>query len=129
MSTLRDINGEALSVPGLRFWAEDKPMNRFRIVAQNDKGAVELWQGHVPDEVTLPGPFGGVEIHSPVALHSWEPDPDFYDCPILGGKCWTDGSSLTFSEGFHPLIQAGDSEGVLSMLAGWHVSKFEEVAA
>ena len=39
MTTLEKINGEALAVPGLRFWGHAKH-GRIAIIAQDQRGAV-----------------------------------------------------------------------------------------
>lgn len=120
MSTLARINGEALSVPGLRFWGQ-RVEGRFAVIAQNEHGAVELWRSEVPGY-----DLGGVEIHSPVPL---DPDDQSLDCTILGGPCWPDGSMLAYGRDFLPLIQSGDSAGVLRRLAVWHANQFGEAAS
>jgi len=118
MSTLEKVNGEALSVPGLRFWGQRKH-GRVALIASDERGAVELWtrEGGLSDH-------GGIELHSPRPLYG-ENTPDFTDCDILPGQlCWTDGSSLAWPRTFVPLIRANDSAGVLRKIAEWHASHF-----
>ena len=126
MSTLATINGEALAVPGLRFWGRAR-RGRIAIICSDDRGAVELWTQR--EWMTSADPvmrgLGGVELHSPRPLCDFFLDPSFTDCEILpGGVCYADGSSLAYSETFLPLIDAGDSAGVLRELAGWHETHF-----
>lgn len=123
MSTLAQINGEALAVPGLRFWGQRK-RGRIAIIAQDERGAVELWtrEGGLTDH-------GGIELHSPRPMYG-ERTPDFTDCDILpGGECWTDGSSLAWPGTFMPLVRANDSEQVLREIAHWHATHFGRVAS
>lgn len=125
MATLATLNGEALAVPGLRFWGR-RAYDRIAIICSNSQGAVELWTEehwmNSPDPMLRS--LGGVEIHSPVQRHDFAPEP-MKDCAILGGNdCWTDGSSLAYGETFLPLIDAGDSAGVLRELAEWHRAHF-----
>lgn len=119
MTTLSRINGEALAVPGLRFWGQRRH-GRIAIIAQDERGAAELWtrdSGSLTDH-------GGIELHSPRALYGAEV-PDYTDCEILpDGRCWADGSSLAWPKTFMPLIQVNDSAGVLRELASWHAASF-----
>lgn len=116
--TLVQVNGEELAVPGLRFWGMARD-GRISIVASNEYGAAELWTR----EEWLNTDMGGIEIHSPSVLFDFAPDP-IPHCDILNGPCWTDGSSLAYSETFLPWIRAGSSPAVLSELAEWHASRF-----
>jgi hypothetical protein len=127
MSTLARINGEALSVPGLRFWGRRMQWgkhSRVGIYCGDERGAVEVWTIDTPVATDV----GGVEIHSPVNFDPprWSADgtPDIEHCEIIGGPCWTDGSSLAFLRDFLPMIQAANSKGVLRELAAWHESHF-----
>lgn len=120
MSTLDRINGEALSVPGLRFWGgrRDWPTGAFRIVAVNDRGAIELWAHGSGREL------GGIEGHSP--RPEYPGDEPIDDCAVLPGRCYaTLGDSLTI--GARPvldMIERGDSAGVLAYLAELHEQEF-----
>lgn len=124
MTTLGTIDPRAIDLPpGMDTWTRyDSDTATDAIIMQSSRGAVELWQaatvGRASDGV------GGVEIHSPVQLHDDEPEPDMSRCSILDGPCWSEGSSIVFSERFLPLIQAGDPAGVLRTLAEWHAKHF-----
>lgn len=128
MTTLDKINGEAFSVHGLRFWGLRLPArpSRFSIIAQNERGAVELWSEKMDPrarEIIGRDTFGGVEIHSPVRPYKdWE--PDITDCVVLDGNCWCDGSGLAYDETFLSLINTGNSRKILELLAEWHESRF-----
>lgn len=111
---LRDINGEALAVPGLRFWAKRRA-DVFAVIAQDDRGAAELWNDESRRD------RGGVELHSPTDWGRWSEHHS--DCTVLGGDCWPDGSLSAWSR-FAPLIKVGDSCGVLALLAEWHAAHF-----
>lgn len=131
MTTLATINGEALAVPGLEF----RPVrngNRVGIVAQDARGAVEVWHELFDlDSMTmspearalLADGIGGVEVHSRRPMFGLD-DPNIPDCDILGGPCWTDGSSLAWRETFAPMVHRGDAAGVLRELADWHRAHF-----
>lgn len=63
-------------------------------------------------------PACGLERHSiyPVRDHA----PDHINCPITGGRCWHDGTSLYASETLwpriEPLLRAGDHEAIFQIL-------------
>lgn len=131
MSTLAQINGESLAVPGLRFWgARDVQQSgwadRFSLIASDHRGAIELWE--VRDErlagfSTLRGAYGGIEVHSPTP--KYDGHEPMAECVVLGGRdCYCDGSSLAYAEKARPLIEAGDSAALLRLLADWHASHF-----
>jgi hypothetical protein len=128
-TTLDRINGEALSVPGLRFRSHRQPGNpkRFAIVGYNERGAIELWSepnnGRV-QAITGEPSMGGIETHSPRQLYDFSPEPTREDCLILGGPCWADGSSLAYRDRVLPLLAVGDSAAILQLIADWHASHF-----
>lgn len=125
MSTLARINGEALAVPGLRFWGGVDIQNsgwhdRVSLVASDKAGAVELWEA---GRNTTYGPIGGIEVHSRKPVYDGQEPME--ECSILhGGECYCDGSSLAYFEQAKPLIEAGDSASLLALLARWHQSHF-----
>lgn len=131
MSGLDRINGEVLSVPGLRFWGRRFPGHKFSVCCGDERGTVEVWHfdhADLPTDLAASAAgLGGVELHSPVSLYG-QGEPDFTDCPLVpgDGRCWVDGSSLAYSDTFAPLVAAGDSQGVLAELAAWHESHFGE---
>lgn len=131
MTSLDKINGECLSVPGLRFWGARFRPGRFSIIAQNELGAVELWQQKLPEKAALimqEDSYGGVEIHSPTPKFLWpgedDDKPTITDCHVLNGDCWSDGSSLIYDELFLPLIKTGRSREILQGIAHEHRSQF-----
>lgn len=117
MTALQTIDPRAIDLPGLDTWTRYISDNDTEVlIAQSPRGAIELWQSqHMPH-------VGGVETHSPVQLHQDEPEPDMSHCRIIDGPCWSEGTSAAFTQVFLPLIQAGDSAGVLRMLAEWHAT-------
>jgi hypothetical protein len=126
-TTLQRLNFETAKLPGLRVWGFPSPHwpGRVSIVVQNDRGAVELWSAPTAPEVeaiTRHNSIGGVEIHSPKPLYDDQPASE--DCQVLGGNCWTTGSSLAYGDTFLPLIQAGNTVAILHRLADWHESTF-----
>jgi hypothetical protein len=128
-TTLQSLNFETAKLPGLRVWGFPSPHweGRVSIVVQNERGAVELWSAPTAPEVeaiTHSNSIGGVEIHSPTQLYDFAAEPTSEACNVLDGNCWSDGSSLAYSDKFLPLIQAGNTTAILHALADWHESHF-----
>lgn len=121
-ATLATINGEAFAAPALQFWGRHAG-NRIAIICSNPHGAVEVWHSTYFGSAEL----GGVEFHSPAPL--FDGDEPHEDCTILGGRCYTDGTSMGYTRQFLPLIQAGDSPRLLRLLADWHAGEFAQGAA
>lgn len=95
---------------------------------KNSLGGVHIWYKEQPVDFQHWGRFyGGIEIHSPVQLYDFAPEPTHSECWLLGCPCYHDGSSFYFTERIAPLI---DSDGKLplalarSILTDWHQSKF-----
>lgn len=128
MTTLARINGEALAVPGLRFWGRSDLQNngwanRVSLLASDSRGAIELWESNTQSI----GSFGGIEVHS--RTPQYDGQGSMGSCAALhGDECYADGSSLAYVERAQPLIAAGDSAGVLALLADWHRSHFGAAA-
>lgn len=126
MNSLARINGESLAVPGLRFWGgrdihRTGWTDRVSLIASDSRGAVELWQagyGYSGAQV------GGIEVHSRTPQYDGQ-EPLGGSCAALhGDDCYADGSTLAYTDQALPLIQAGDSAGVLRLLARWHEAHF-----
>ncbi|MGH3535821.1 MAG: hypothetical protein ACRDQG_14105 [Pseudonocardiaceae bacterium] len=120
---LKQIDVEALTGAGLTFYGYQSPHSpeRYSIVCEDGRGAVELWAETVSaDTAAMTGlpTIGGITVHSPEALYPGNMCAD--DCEILDGHCFTDGSFLTYSRTFRPLIEARESETILAELAEWH---------
>lgn len=115
MTTLDTLNTEALYVPGLRFWSSAEHPSRFGLVAQNARGAVEIW--HARKDPTV----GAVVAHLPQPREGYELA---MGCTFLGGPCFTRDSFPAYSGDFLPLITAGRDEDVLKQLAAWHDQVF-----
>lgn len=78
------------------------------------------------------GPRGGVNFHVSITdgygetagleFHHFSGDgaPDHVNCPLTGGHCWHDGTSLYASETLWPMIkpilQSGDHETIFRFL-------------
>lgn len=127
VTTLARINGEALAVPGLRFWARRDSSytadgwTLYSLIASDERGASELW-------CFLERPaMGGIEYHQPVP-HAEGDVPHSANCEIRSGACYREGSSWDWRHRFLPLVKTGDSRGVLRLLADCHSRAFEGVA-
>ena len=72
------------------------------------RGAVEMWRMK-----TMGYEFGGIEVHS---SHETEYGVEIPGCQVLGGKCWTDGSSLAFEDNKH---MWGNPTAVKLLLKDW----------
>lgn len=131
--TLAAVNGEHYAVPGLTFWGRRVPWAggdiRVALICSDHRGAIELWtsESWMNSKNVIYRGLGGVEVHSTSPQPGDSVDDAIDGCEIIGGPCFTDGSSLAYSEQFLPLIEAGDSEGVLRLLAYWHRREFGPV--
>ena len=50
-------------------------------------------------------PSAGLEFHHVRPIYSEGDAPDHVNCPLTGGRCWHDGTSLYASETLWPLIE------------------------
>lgn len=88
-------------------------------------------------------PSAGLEFHHTEAFRAksdyrTDDAPDHIDCPLTGGRCWHDGTSLYASEHLWPRIEdylrAGDHERIFRVLEReaderfGHTATREEVA-
>lgn len=129
MTGLARINGEALAVPGLRFWRARNIQGgwplRVSLICEDGRGAIEVWADTSPD---WPKNLGGVEVHS--RTPQYDGQESLSGCSVLrGADCYADGSSLAYGVQFAPLIEAGDSAAVLRLAADWHASHFGPAAS
>lgn len=94
-------------------------------------------QGAVHFSATLtPGydPSCGLEFHhAPSAKFRCDEAPDHVNCPLTGGPCWHDGTSLYAIEGLWPMIgpmlRSGDHEAIFRLLEGEYERRFADLAA
>lgn len=76
-------------------------------------------------------PACGLEIHrsAPARFQQGEA-PDHIDCPVTGGRCWHDGTSLYASETLWPMFEGwlrlGDHAAVFSALEREYDNYFGE---
>ena len=67
---------------------------------------------------------GGIEIHRT----NGQGAPDHTDCPLVGGRCWHDGSSLWASEigipVIEPMLKEGDHESIFKFLENEYRKRF-----
>lgn len=72
-------------------------------------------------------PSAGLEFHS--VTQRGNVAPDHINCPITGGRCWHDGTSLYASEHVWPLVEGylkdGDHEKIFAILEAEHDRHFE----
>lgn len=68
------------------------------------------------------GPSCGIEFHS--ASPRGDDAPDHIDCPITGGRCWHDGTSLYATEHLWPMIESylkyGEHDQIFRILEHEH---------
>ncbi len=78
----------------------------------------------ISDAETSFGPTAGLEFHD----LSGEGAPDHVDCPLTGGRCWHDGTSLYATESVWPLVQSylrvGDHKSIFRTLESEYNSHF-----
>lgn len=107
--------------------------------------------GSVRHQWELVGPIGAIHFHVSVSDDArWEPSagleyhhteasgyrpgeaPDHIDCPLTGGRCWHDGTSLYASEHVwpfcEPYLRTGDHKTIFSYLERIADSHFDEMA-
>jgi hypothetical protein len=69
----------------------------------------------------------GLEYHSVTGKGA----PDHIDCPITGGRCWHDGTSLYAEERLWQTVKeylrSGDHDAVFSLLESVHDLRWREV--
>lgn len=72
------------------------------------------------------GPSCGLEFHS--VEPKGDDAPDHTNCPITGGRCWHDGTSLYAEESIWPLVQSylrtGDHAQIFGLLESQHDKYF-----
>lgn len=71
-------------------------------------------------------PSAGLEFHHT----SGDGAPDHLTCPLTGGRCWHDGTSLYATEQIWPIVKMsledGDQEAVFRLLEGEYAKHFDE---
>ena len=79
-------------------------------------------------------PTAGLEIHrcAPPDYQRGEA-PHHVDCPVTGGRCWHDGTSLYASETLWPMfevwLRSGDHESIFRALESEYDSRFSDAGA
>lgn len=98
----------------------------------------------------LRGPRGGVHFHASIMdgrahdascglefHHSFDPTngqqaPHHINCPVTGGQCWHEGTSLYASERVWPMVsdylKDGDHEMIFRLLEGEYNGHFGDIA-
>lgn len=77
------------------------------------------------------GPSCGLEYHhTEVCGFRTDEAPDHVNCPLTGGRCWHDGTSLYASEHLWPYIEpylkTGDHERIFKILEGEADQRFAQ---
>jgi len=69
----------------------------------------------------------GIEMHSPEPF-SYNPDAEATSefCEILGGPCWSDGSSSNALELYDSAVISGNWNAIWNELDEWYHEKFEK---
>ena len=76
-------------------------------------------------------PGCGLEVHRCAPAHSQRGEaPHHIDCPVTGGRCWHDGTSLYASETLWPMfeqwLREGDHASIFRALEGEYNGHFQE---
>lgn len=77
-------------------------------------------------------PACGLEFHHTRAVrYRCDEAPDHLDCPLTGGPCWHDGTSLYASEHvwpvIEPMLRSGDHETIFRVLEGEYDEHFNRL--
>lgn len=93
-------------------------------------GGVHFSASIMDNEAKYPDPSCGLEFH-----HAFDPTrgqeaPAHLDCPITGGRCWHDGTSLYAVENLwpiiHPCLKSGDHSTIFRLLEGEYDRHFAD---
>jgi len=103
-----------------RHWGT--PQHWWELVGPN--GAIHF---HVSmSEEKYGGPTAGLEFHH----LSGEGAPHHLNCPLTGGRCWHDGTSLYASETLwpqiEPMLRSGDHDGIFRALEWEYDRHFDQ---
>jgi hypothetical protein len=131
MIDLSQINGELISIPGIRVWGGQNIQGpgiigepiRTSLIMQCEHGAIELWEEPY-ESITVAMKdmthLGGVLWHK----SNKTPDAGYKisRCKIIGGDCYGDGSTLPYLGHFSHAIKNGHWLQILQDLASFHSS-------
>jgi hypothetical protein len=93
-------------------WPYGKPIHTWEIECADGGLHVHITEGE-------PDWYGGIEVHYRTAPDYMKHSaPSHHDCPVLGGICWHDGSSLQAREHWIPMWQGcgGDHDFMFRMI-------------
>jgi hypothetical protein len=103
--------------------------NRHQWIAHGASGAVEFWASPVEMDGRIEW-YGGVEVHSKTKSDYAGEIPR---CSVIGGQCWTSGSSMAFDDEIEPYLRMEDEnewDGLLSFfqrsLERWYITNFKD---
>lgn len=92
-----------------------KPFTRIRHQweLRSAHGGITFWAMDISVSPTC-----GLELHS--IYQQGENPPDHINCPVTGGRCWHDGTSMYATDALWPLIEPylkdGDHETIFRIL-------------
>lgn len=110
-------------------WARPYTSTRHHWELRGPRGGIHLHVS-IPDEPRYGGPSCGLEFHHSFDPTGGEEAPHHINCPVTGGHCWHDGTSLYASESIWPLVKEylkdGDHGMIFSILEREYDSHFSE---
>ena len=94
------------------------------------RGAIHFHVSIMDDDVKFPDPSCGLEFHHAFDPTKGQDAPAHIDCPMTGGRCWHEGTSLYASESVWPVVkhylEDGDHAAVFRVLEHEYDQHFEQ---
>lgn len=111
-------------------WPYGSRMHIWSIVGGPGGIHLHITENRIVDDESLRY-HGGLEVHYRQPPDYMRGDaPSHYDCQIIGGPCWHDGSSLYAQDYWIPIWNGGkmDNERMLELLEGEYMKQFQSAA-
>lgn len=109
-------------------WTHPFTSTRHHWEVRSQHGGVHFHVQIMDDRSSFPDPSCGLELHSVTPFD--DSAPHHLDCPVTGGRCWHEGTSLYASEHLWPMVKLyledGDHQAVFRMLESEHDRFFED---
>lgn len=111
-------------------WTHPFSSTRHHWELRGPIGAVHFHVSIMDDREGYPDPSCGLEFHHAFDPTKGQQAPHHLDCPMTGGRCWHEGTSLYASESVWPLVQGylkdSDHKGIFRILEGEYDQHFSE---